>query len=574
MIAIYCRISGRKEDGKDTSIQTQKEKGIKFANSLGLKYRIFVDEGISGAKDEIEERPQFSEMLKAIANKEFTIVWCFDQSRLERNPRIWLSFQYLMKKTSCKFYPAGVYMNIEDPLTKLVSGVVSLTNQMFASVTGQKVKLAFNARALQGKTHGMVAYGYETDEKGFYAINGNEAKIVKGIYESSFAGNGCYTIAKMLNKEGVPTKYNNLSGTLKRKDKYTHSVRTFNKEDVIWRGNVIHDMIVNPIYKGCRKWNDEIIRIPAIIEEELWEKVNKNLQVNKKHAGKRDEYQYLLNGLIYCANCGSEYRGKINKAAKDSVYRCKGKFSLTSKCSVNKGINIAKIETFIITHLFLNKELEQHLLALPPNPEEPNQLKKNLEKVQSQISGVERRISNLRNALMDKELSDDKDLIQEYKLAKSKRVSLSAEADLLQNQIFESENEFSKKRLKNSIGEYKLTSNFDTTKKLIHSLIERINIKYIRKEKGGYFIIEIKYRGFVENSIFMTDLKAMEWTWLNHYRSGAITKNDLKDDTEAMKYLMNKQGVNLTLNNFTGFETAEVGLGNINLKSDELISFN
>lgn len=48
MLAIYCRISKHKEKGKDVSIAVQKKQGIEFAQSLGLEYQIFVDEGISG----------------------------------------------------------------------------------------------------------------------------------------------------------------------------------------------------------------------------------------------------------------------------------------------------------------------------------------------------------------------------------------------------------------------------------------------------------------------------------------------------------------------------------------------
>ena len=84
MIAIYCRISGKKEEGKDTSIQTQKDEGVKFATHKGMPYRFYVDEGISGTKDEIEDRPEFAKMLADVVSKEITIVYCFDQSRLEK----------------------------------------------------------------------------------------------------------------------------------------------------------------------------------------------------------------------------------------------------------------------------------------------------------------------------------------------------------------------------------------------------------------------------------------------------------------------------------------------------------
>ncbi len=63
---------------------------------------------------------------------------------------------------------------------------------------------------------------------------------------------------------------------------------------------------------GIRKCNggENETKVPAIIDEATWDRVNKNLEENKKNPGKRDEYHYLLNGLVFCGICGKEYRGK------------------------------------------------------------------------------------------------------------------------------------------------------------------------------------------------------------------------------------------------------------------------
>ena len=60
MLAIYCRISGKKGQGEDTSIDIQKEKGIAFAKKIHQPYKIFTDICMSGACDDIEDRPDFA----------------------------------------------------------------------------------------------------------------------------------------------------------------------------------------------------------------------------------------------------------------------------------------------------------------------------------------------------------------------------------------------------------------------------------------------------------------------------------------------------------------------------------
>ena len=107
MIGIYCRISKQKEEGRDVSIPVQMDHGIEFAKSKGMEFRVFVDEGISGANDSIAERPDFTLMLEAIEKEEITIVYCYDQSRIERNNKIWNIFLSLMLDKKCEYYPGG-----------------------------------------------------------------------------------------------------------------------------------------------------------------------------------------------------------------------------------------------------------------------------------------------------------------------------------------------------------------------------------------------------------------------------------------------------------------------------------
>ena len=88
MLAIYCRTSKNKREGQDKSIPSQRMLGIKFAEKNGLEYEIFVDEGISGTKDDIRDRPQFAEMVNRIRKGKINGVYCIDQSRIERNTEI------------------------------------------------------------------------------------------------------------------------------------------------------------------------------------------------------------------------------------------------------------------------------------------------------------------------------------------------------------------------------------------------------------------------------------------------------------------------------------------------------
>ncbi len=234
----------------------------------------------------------------------------------------------------------GRFLDLDIPENKLFTGIISLTNTFYASLTGKKVKMAISANAKKGKTHGLTAYGYTKGVGGYFEIKETEATVIERIFQMSLDGIGTYTIANILNEEGIPTKFSQFKGQIKRKDNYTNQVTTYKKEDVRWRGNVIHDIIKNPMYKGIRFWNGEPVPVPAILSEEYWQEVNDNLQNNKKKVGKREEYHYLLNGLVFCADCASEFRGKKRLKGRDSAYKCKGKKNPNVTCN-SRGISIA-----------------------------------------------------------------------------------------------------------------------------------------------------------------------------------------------------------------------------------------
>ena len=579
MIAIYCRISKHKAEGKDVSIETQLEKGIDFAKSEGLEYKSFIDRAISGTKDEIKDRPEFALMLDQINKGIITKVYCFDQSRIERNNRIWNLFTYSMLKAKCKYYPGGNYLDLDVAENRLYTGILSLTNEFFATLTGQKVKLAHYKNSLKGKSHGITAYGYVRDENGLLKIHDEQAKIVRRIFKLSGEGIGVYTIAKTLNKDSIPTKFNDFSGVFKRRDRYTNQYTYFNKGDVRWRGNVVYLLITNQIYKGIRKWNggENEMKVPAIIDEATWNRVNKNLDENKKNPGKRDEYHYLLNGLVFCGICGREYRGKKRLKGRDNAYKCKSKLRNPQLC-ISRALSIPKLETFVIKHLFESKDLQKFLAGQTENKGETDNLNKKLALLKKEIEAFKKVEKKAYDRLLDPEYEDDDEIKERLRTVKKKIRDHEQNVEIIENKLIERDSKSRVTRVNNVIGQYKLTSGFDDTKKLVHSLIKRITIKHNPKEtgKGGYFLVQIEYKGFDESITFMTSWDALKWYQIGYYRSRAITKEDLQDDIDLLKYFIKASGKKIEVpKDFVGFEAHGGGKGEsiIELQKDELIYF-
>ena len=357
-LGIYCRISRIKE-GNDLSIEDQKQKGISKANELGISFELYIDEGLSGASEKIEDRPEFERFIADISTGVLSHVFAFDQSRFERNPQIRFVILDIFKKNNIKYYTAmDGEVDLNDPQAEFFGDLLSVINKYHVTTTKIKVKSALKVRAREGKGKGIYPYGYTKDTNGYIVIDEEEAVIVRRMFEMSLNGIGTRTIADIFNQEEIPTRYNKMStgGTLTTKNKYTGQLTTTNKSDVIWSPNTILTIIKNSFYKGERKYKDEILPVPVIIEPLYWDRVNFNVPLNKNNSGKKVEHRFLLKGLLRCGVCGRNMYGHKRENKHDNHYMCSSKRIKNQNCG-NRSINIDNIELMIWQFIFYEQTL-------------------------------------------------------------------------------------------------------------------------------------------------------------------------------------------------------------------------
>jgi site-specific DNA recombinase len=572
MIGIYCRISKKKMEGRDTSIQTQMDSGIAFAMKNALNYELYIDTGVSGQKG-ADERESLDRLFNDIESKKVSTVWVIDQSRFDRNEQLWFDFQAMIVKHEIEFYVGDLRFDIENEDMRMMSNIMSAMNASYARRTGKKVKESYKQRFLAGKWVGITPYGYSTDSEGYLIIDERQALVVKRIFQMSLDGIGGYTIANMLNDDKIPVKSADFKGKVMRlKDPYTKQVREVEREYVRWRGNVITGIINNPIYKGVWILNDgkkdELVRqSPVIIEPELYDKVIDNLSNNRKNVGKREQYQYLLNGLVFCANCGKEMRGKKRQASKDSAYKCGSGL----EC---RGINIEKTETFILNHLFLKEGLKEKLANAPKVGNEIlHSLEIQLEKSNQDLKKTETRIKNLFLMLDDEELEKDDDTIGELKKAKKRKSELEEKITHFSQEIYSIKNDIPTARMNQVINEFNLDMPFEYIKKSVHSLVERIDVAFNSDKRN--FLVRIKFRGFEKTSTFSVTMMLNNWRWVSSEREKAYTPEQLEfDRKEFAGYMLETFGIPMKPSDDWEGGITEPKFESIVIEKDKLIKFN
>lgn len=354
VLAIYCRISRLKEEGKDRSIEDQKQLGIEKAKELGYDYELYIDEGLSAASDDIEDRPEFKRLLNDMKAGKLYAIYGIDQSRFERNPSIHYMFAAEVKNHIQEYWTdIDGLIDLHDPQVELMANIRSIFNQYHVTNTKHKVKSVLKRNARNGKAHGISPYGYTKDENGFIIIDEVESEVVKRIFNMSLQGKGTKAITNKLNAESVPTRYNKLTGSLTVKNKYTGTETTKSKASIKWAPNTIRNILKNTIYKGERVFNDEIITVPAIITPKIWDKVQ--VGFGERAIMGKTIYDYLLKGKLRCGKCGRNYYGRTRQDKKDHAYICSSKRIPEENCG-NRGINIDRLDDLVWFRI-INSEL-------------------------------------------------------------------------------------------------------------------------------------------------------------------------------------------------------------------------
>jgi site-specific DNA recombinase len=341
-IGIYSRVSTQKQVDKGISIIDQIRRGIEFCENNNFGYEIFTDEGYSGDL-QIEKRPALTLLFEKIFQKEKEIdgVFVIDFDRLTRNPKEAIIIREILIENDVNLYELNGQVNLKDPTQELLLGIKGLLGAFERKKTIVRIKRTIETSILQGKVHGgkLVKYGYTKDENKLLIIEPNEAIIVKLIFKLSLEGLGTKKISEELNERKIPTKRMNLGGAKLK-------VRGIEKTIFLWRDAVIYKIITDPIYKGERHYKEHVLKSPQIIDESVFDAVQKALKTRANFKNTTNKHFYLLKGLLKCVKCNSKLYGRKREDLSDNQYICSSQRYKKEFCKT-RGINITKLDDWV-----------------------------------------------------------------------------------------------------------------------------------------------------------------------------------------------------------------------------------
>lgn len=588
-LAIYARKSGNNPN--DTSIDSQIEGGKKYASDNGYLFNEYVDEKISGNKglDTFEvdgsefsklhyyERPEFAQMIHDIKSEKIDAVWTFNQDRIERNTNIWIMFSSLIIDKNVTYIVNNSIVDLNDAMTKMMSTIFSVFNEYYSMTTSLRVRPAHRKNAMNGKTHGAIAYGYmRDDETGKYIQDPSEAPIVQQIFNYYDKNSlGSYLIADKLNIEGIECPYAKRKGMFKSKRSVYQQNRL--KENTTWSGSTISGILKNTIYKGYKKHGDVKIAIDEpIIKNIQWERVNKTLNANKR-LGKRPKHKYLLADILFCEHCRNKMIGKRRNDGTDNAYKCSTKQIDVNICTRSRGLSIPKLENFIIKHLFENSSLKELLLSSPQQNDKIGAVNKELQFRRLELKELQIISKNINDIISSPTLLENKEELiikmnqngREIKIKKSDIAQLEHQLDEL--------NETKRRlKIKDTLEGFTDKYDFESMQVAVRSLVDEILLSNVEIGETKNYYIYIKYKGVATTTMFKTDRKAIQFTCVGIDKEQK-TKIVVSDEVRSLlsRHEIGRQHLELYDGDISNnFSSIGIELFKVELDEKNLVHFN
>ena len=297
---IYARYSSDNQTEQSIEGQLRVCQDYAERNDI-LILKTYIDRAMTGTND---NRPDFQQMIKDSDKKEFEYIIIYKIDRFSRNKYETAKYKKILKDNGVKLLSA--MENIPDtPEGIILESLLEGMAEYYSAELAQKVKRGMKETRLKGNfTGGNIIYGYKV-ENHKVIIDEEKAEVVRFIYEQYSLGTYVKDIIAELN-----------------------SKRIFNKGKPFAR-NTIYNILKNEKYSGIYRFKDEIFDniYPAIVPNEIYDKVRKKIDLNKY--GKRStELVYLLRHKLKCGYCDmpiSAECGTAKDGSKRHYYKCLGR---------------------------------------------------------------------------------------------------------------------------------------------------------------------------------------------------------------------------------------------------------
>ena len=501
IIAIYCRVSTEEQSENGYSIDEQERLLEEWCKKMGyVIYKCYSDRGISGKN--IKDRPALKELLSDAKAGKFDMVISWKINRVSRKLEDVLKIVNLLEKNNITFKSYSEPFETDTPAGRMQFQMMALIGEFERGTIAQNVKMGMIAKAKSGNWCGGRVLGYdlvpnnspEEEKKGKnkLKINEKEAEIVRFIFNEYSKGKGYKAITNQINKLGYKTKKGNDFSVGSIRDILTNPV---------YIGEIRYNVRQNWSEKRRRNINPNPIRVKgkheAIIDRELWDKVQLILESKKGKPSRIYDGEYPLTGILRCPKCGagmviSRTTNTLADGSKKRIaYYCCGNWKNkgTSVCNSNT-IRVDKANEYVFKKIeeLVSNEAMIKVVVKNINKERKDKVKpakRLLGDIDKELEKLDKRKRKIFEAYEDDILTKEEFQTRKNELNEKIRI-LEEEKKPLLNTISEEVSEeipyeFIKDILMNFSKILNSSVSREQQKKLLHMIISEITMNESRE---------------------------------------------------------------------------------------------
>jgi len=325
--AIYIRVSTEKQREK-FSLPAQEKILTEYAKSKGWDY-ILYNEG-AGSGETLENRPQMLRLLEDARAKKFEVCLVIELERLSRDEDLfdWLTIKKTFRDNKIKIATPNQTYDLTDDEDDFLSDLFGALAKREKKKLLKRMKrgsLEAVSKGVYIGNHFRLGYKYDKATKKL-AIVPEEAEVVRKIFGLCNDQNlGTVAIAEYLNHNKIPTplEFAEKKGSYKGRGFKIGS----------WTGGTVWRILTNSIYYGVYNYNKtehknkkrigkrpeaEWVKqtVEPIITFDEFQMAQENIKNRAKWSDRNTKNEYLLSGLLYCAECESKLQGATFKACE------------------------------------------------------------------------------------------------------------------------------------------------------------------------------------------------------------------------------------------------------------------
>ena len=294
---IYARYSS--DNQREESIEGQLRECTAYAEKNGITVlRHYIDRAFSAKTD---NRPEFQNMNKDSNKKLFDMIIVWKLDRFARNRYDSARYKAQLKKNGVKVVSATEVIS-DGAEGIILESVLEGYAEYYSADLAEKVVRGMTENALKAKYNGgTMPLGYVIDAEQHFQLDPNTATFVLEAFKKYDEGATLTEIRDWLNEKGV---------TSTRGYKISY--------------NTVQHLLSNRRYIGEFRFRDIVTPggIPAIVPQDLFDKVQERLAKNKKAPARhKAEEDYLLTTKLYCGYCGAYMCGESGTSRAGVVHR-------------------------------------------------------------------------------------------------------------------------------------------------------------------------------------------------------------------------------------------------------------